>query len=143
MSGSSTEFVLSAGYGSGGGSYNRGRNDHQSSNDDRGSGGYSRSRNDHQNNDDRGGGGGGYNRNRNDYHSNNDDRGSGGGGYNRGRSDYHDNSGGGGDDNRMETQYDTIFIQNLPRNVTTDELKNVFSQIGMIKVTFSFVDLCD
>ncbi|CAF5170234.1 unnamed protein product, partial [Rotaria sp. Silwood1] len=41
---------------------------------------------------------------------------------------------GGGDDSRMETQRDTIFIQNLPRNVTASELKDVFSQIGMIKI---------
>ena len=37
----------------------------------------------------------------------------------------------------METQRDTIFIQNLPRGVTTDELKDVFSQIGIIKVNFA------
>jgi RNA recognition motif-containing protein len=36
----------------------------------------------------------------------------------------------------METQRDTIFIQNLPRSVTTDELRDVFSQIGMIKVRY-------
>jgi RNA-binding protein FUS len=129
MNGTSTHFVLSAGYGSGGGSgggYNRGRNDYQN-NDDRGSGGYSR---------------GG----RNDYQSSNDDRGS--GGYNRGRNDYHHNSDGGGgggyggDDNRMETQRDTIFIQNLPRNVTSDELREVFSQIGMIKLRYySWLDV--
>jgi RNA recognition motif-containing protein len=34
----------------------------------------------------------------------------------------------------METQRDTIFIQNLPRSVTADQLRDVFSQIGMIKV---------
>jgi RNA recognition motif-containing protein len=38
----------------------------------------------------------------------------------------------------METQRDTIFIQNLPRGVTTDELRDVFSQIGMIKVRYFF-----
>lgn len=139
MNGSSTHFVLSAGYGSGGGSssggYNRGRSDHQSS-DDRGSGGYSRGRNDHQSSEDRGSGG--YSRGRSD---NNDDYGGGGGGYNRGRSDYHSSNGGGGgggDDNRMETQRDTIFIQNLPRSVTADELNEVFRQIGMIKVGYYF-----
>ena len=55
----------------------------------------------------------------------------------RGRNDYNDNNsggGGGGDDNRLETQRDTIFIQNLPRGVTVEELKDVFSQIGIIKV---------
>ncbi len=135
MNGTSTHFVLSAGYGSGGGSsgsYNRGRNDYQSS-DDRGSSGYSRGRNDYQsNNDDRGSGG--YSRGRND----NDDYGGGGGGggYNRGRSDNYNNNGGGGDDNRLETQRDTIFIQNLPRDVTSDQLRDVFSQIGMIKVRY-------
>ena len=96
--------------GSGGG-YNRSRND------DRGSGGYSRGRSDHDDN------GGGYNRGRSDHHSSS---GGGGGG-----------GGGGGDDNRMETQRDTIFIQNLPRGVSTDELKDVFSQIGIIKVNFA------
>jgi RNA recognition motif-containing protein len=97
IDGTSTHFVLSAGYGSGGG------------------------------------GGGGYNRSRND----NDDSGS--GGYNRGRNDHHSNSsggGGGGDDSGVETQRDTIFIQNLPRTVTPSELKDVFSQIGMIKVKY-------
>ena len=133
--GSSTHFVLSAGYEGGGGSgggYNRGRSDHRGD-DDRGSSGYSRS------GDDRGSGG--YNRGRSDYHDKSDDHGSaGGGGYSRGRSDHYSNNGGGGgggyggDDNRMETQRDTIFIQNLPRSVTADELRDVFSQIGMIKV---------
>ncbi|CAF5065376.1 unnamed protein product, partial [Rotaria magnacalcarata] len=91
------------------------------------SGGYSRGNDDN--------GSGGYNRGRNDYQS--DDRG--GSGYSRGRGD-HDNGGGGfggggsgGGDSSMETQRDTIFIQNLPRNVTTEELKEVFSQIGVIK----------
>jgi RNA recognition motif-containing protein len=84
------------------------------------------------------GSGGGYNRSRNDNRGNNDDRGS--GGYSRGRSDYNNSSsggggGGGGDDSRLETQRDTIFIQNLPRNVTVDQLKDVFSQIGIIKVS--------
>lgn len=138
MNGTSTHFVLCAGSGGSSGSgYSRGRNDHQSNDDDNGSSGYNRSRNDYQS-DDRGsgGGGGGYSRGRNDYQSSNDDRGS--GGYNRGRNDYHnDNSGGyGGDDTRMETQRDTIFIQNLPRDVTNDQLRDTFSQIGVIKVKF-------
>jgi len=125
MNGTSTHFVLSAGFGSDSG-YSRGRND-----DDRGGGGgYNRGR---SNNDDRGSGGG-YNRGRNDHHSNNDDNG-GSSGYNRSRNDYN-NSGGGssGNDSGLETQRDTIFIQNLPRHVTPDELKDVFSQIGVIKV---------
>ena len=138
--GSSTHFVLSAGYEGGGGSsggFNRSRNDHRGD-DERGSGGYSRGRNDHQSNsDDRGSGG--YSRGRSDHQDRNDDHG-GGGGYNRSRNDHYSNNGGGGggggggDDNRMETQRDTIFIQNLPRSVTADELKDVFSQIGVIKV---------
>ncbi len=117
INGISTLFVLSTGYGGGGGSggYNRGRSDYQND-DDRGSSGHSRGRSDHQ--------------------SNSDDRGS--GGYSRGRSDNYNNNGGGGggDDNRMETQRDTIFIQNLPRSVTAEELRDVFSQIGMIKVKY-------
>jgi RNA recognition motif-containing protein len=40
----------------------------------------------------------------------------------------------------METQRDTIFIQNLPRNVTPDELRDVFSQIGMIKVRYHSIN---
>ncbi len=52
--------------------------------------------------------------------------------YNRGRSNYHNNAG--GDDNQTETQRDTIFIQNLPRNVTREDLQTVFSQIGVIKI---------
>ena len=109
---SSVRFVLSAGYGGGGGGYNRGRDDHRGSYDDRGSG-------------------------RNDHQSYSDSRGS--GGYSRGRNDYPNNqsdsgNGSGGDSSQMETQPDTIFIQNLPRGVTTDELKDLFSQIGIIKV---------
>jgi len=78
------------------------------------------------------GSGGGYNRSRSD----NDDSGHNRGRNddNRGRNDHQSHSSsGGGDDSRMETQYDTIFIQNLPRNVTPSELKDVFSQIGIIK----------
>ncbi|CAF4374302.1 unnamed protein product [Rotaria socialis] len=76
-----------------------------------------------------------YNRGRNDYQNNNSDNSGGSGGYNRGRTNQYDNSGSttGGDDNRMETQRDTIFIQNLPKNVTVSQLKDVFSQIGIIK----------
>ena len=74
-----------------------------------------------------------YNRDRDDYSNHNRGRSE----YNRGRNDYYnDNSSGGygGNGPRMETQRDTIFIQNLPRNVTSDELRDVFSQIGVIKV---------
>lgn len=111
-----------------GGGYNRSRNDDR---------GYNRSRNDYQSNDDRGSSGG-YSRGRNDH--NDDYGGGGGGGYNRNRNDYQSSGGGGGyggDEQRMETQHDTIFVQNLPKNVTVDELKDVFSQIGIIKVKFS------
>lgn len=137
--GSRTHFVLSTGYEGSSGGYNRSRNDHRGD-DDRGSGGYSRGRNDHQSNsDDRGSGG--YSRSRNDHQDRNDDHGGGGGGggYNRSRNDHYSNNGGGGgggDDNRMETQRDTIFVQNLPRGVTPDELRDVFSQIGVIKVEY-------
>ena len=99
MNGTCTHFVLSAGYGSEGGSS-----------------GYSRARNDYQ-------------------ISTNDNY---GGGYNRSSNNYHRGSGG-GNDMRLETQYDTIFIQNLPRNVTAFELKNVFSQIGMIRVGYEIL----
>jgi hypothetical protein len=120
INGTCKHFVLYAGYSGGGGGYSRGRSD----NDDSGSSSYSRGRSDHQSNNDEGydggGGGGGYSRGRGDYRSNN----SGGGG------------GGGGGDDSMETQRDTIFIQNLPRGVTPAELKDVFSQIGIIKVKY-------
>lgn len=107
--GSSKHFVLSTGSGSG--SYNRSRQD------DRGSGGYNRGRNDHDDDYGSRGGGGGYSRGRNDYSGG----ASGGNSY-------------GGDDSRMETQRDTIFIQNLPKDVTTEALREAFSQIGLIKV---------
>jgi len=57
----------------------------------------------------------------------------GGGGYNRGRNDYPSTNSSDGD-GQMETQRDTIFIQNLPKNVTSSQLADVFSQIGIIKV---------
>jgi hypothetical protein len=83
---------------------------------------------------------GGYNRG---HHSNDDDNrgGSGGGGYNRARNDHHsnDSGGGGGGDSGLETQHDTIFIQNLPRSVTPAELKDLFSQIGVIKVRYGIL----
>lgn len=87
-----------------------------------------------------GSGGGDSSRGRRDH----DDGGDSGG--SRGRSDHHNRSSG-GDDSGMETQRDTIFIQNLPRNVTEDQLNEVFKQIGLIKVRadifLSFVDdLC-
>jgi RNA recognition motif-containing protein len=66
--------------------------------------------------------------------------GGGSGGYNRGGNDHQSSSG--GDDSRMETQHDTIFIQNLPRTASVDDLKDVFSQIGVIKVKYGYF-VCD
>jgi hypothetical protein len=78
----------------------------------------------------------GYSRSRDDHHSHNDgNHGGGGGGYNRSRNDHHSNSSG-SNDSGIEIQRDTIFIQNLPRNVTAADLKDVFSQIGVIKVRY-------
>ena len=71
-----------------------------------------------------GGGGGDYNRGRRGQDESTDS------GQSRGRSDRSS----GGDDSGMETQRDTVFIQNLPRNITEDQLNEVFKQIGMIKV---------
>ena len=118
VNGLCSHSIVFAGYGSGGGG---------------GGGDYSRGRNDRGD-----GGGGGYSRGRNESSSQSDDRG--GGGYNRSRNDHQETSGG-GDDNAMETQHDTIFIQNLPRGVTTDELREVFAQIGVIKVSRSRIVL--
>jgi RNA recognition motif-containing protein len=75
----------------------------------------------------------GSNRSRNDHSDGN--HGGSGGGYNRSRNDYQSTSSG-GNDSGIETQRDTIFIQNLPRNVTPTDLKDAFSQIGVIKVRF-------
>jgi RNA recognition motif-containing protein len=61
--------------------------------------------------------------------------------YNRGRSNYHNNAG--GDDNQMETQRDTIFIQNFAPTVTRDGLKEFFSQIGIIKVRYHYLNSFD
>jgi RNA recognition motif-containing protein len=61
--------------------------------------------------------------------------------YNRGRSNYHNNAG--GDDNQMETQRDTIFIQNFAPTITPDGLKEFFSQIGIIKVRYHYLNSFD
>ncbi|CAF1057713.1 unnamed protein product [Didymodactylos carnosus] len=37
------------------------------------------------------------------------------------------------DDDEVEGQKDTIFIQNLPKNITRDELYDVFSEVGHLK----------
>jgi len=61
--------------------------------------------------------------------------------YKRVRTDYQSNNSGGdsgGDESRMETQHDTIFIQNLPHNVAPEDLREVFSQFGIIKVRYNF-----
>ena len=116
----------------------RGYSDHGSRGGDE-SGGYNRGRDDNRGSyDDRGSG-------RNDHQSYSDSRGS--GGNSRGRNDYNNSqsdsgNGSGGDSSQMETQPDTIFIQNLPRGVTTDELKDLFSQIGIIKVRDHSLSLC-
>ncbi|CAF4533821.1 unnamed protein product, partial [Didymodactylos carnosus] len=55
----------------------------------------------------------------------------GGSSYNRRGNDNNEEEDDGG--NRMETQRDTIFIQNLPRNVSREDLQKTFSQIGVIK----------
>lgn len=61
-------------------------------------------------------------------------------GSNRGRNN-NSGGGGGGDESQMETQRDTIFIQNLPKTVTSAELIEVFSQIGIIKVRYEVLFL--
>jgi RNA recognition motif-containing protein len=43
----------------------------------------------------------------------------------------------------METQRDTIFIPNFPRTLTPDELREVFSQIGIIKVRYHYFNSSD
>ncbi|CAF2084806.1 unnamed protein product, partial [Rotaria magnacalcarata] len=58
-------------------------------------------------------------------------------GRNYSRNDYYDNNERGdvyNEDNiRMKTQYHTIFIQNLPHNITKHELEIIFNQSGLIK----------
>ncbi|CAF1521557.1 unnamed protein product, partial [Didymodactylos carnosus] len=72
------------------------------------------------------------------YRSYDNDR-SGGGSGGRTFSDrgnYRNNYGGGDrrdDDDEVEIQKDTIFIQNLPKNITRDELYDAFSEVGQIK----------
>ena len=41
----------------------------------------------------------------------------------------------GGDGVQMETQYDTVFVQGLPEDVTESDLAAHFGSIGVIKVT--------
>jgi RNA recognition motif-containing protein len=43
----------------------------------------------------------------------------------------------------METQRDTIFIQNFAPTVTRDGLKEFFSQIGIIKVRYHYLNSFD
>jgi RNA recognition motif-containing protein len=78
----------------------------------------------------------GHSRNRSDHHGHSDgNHGGGGSRYDRSRNDHQSNSSS-GNDSGTETQRDTIFIQNLPRSVTSEEIKDAFSQIGIIKVRF-------
>jgi RNA recognition motif-containing protein len=72
-------------------------------------------------------GGGDSNRSRHDHDDGGDS------GSSSGRSDHYNRSSG-GDDSAMETQRDTILIQNVSGNVTEDQLDEVFKQIAMIKV---------
>ena len=56
-------------------------------------------------------------------------------------------SGGGGggygfrrqDDGEVEILKDAIFIQNLPKNITRDEIQDAFSTVGQIKVKKLFL----
>jgi len=82
-------------------------------------GGYSRSNDD----DDNGSrGGGSY---RGSFGNNNNSRGGGGGGYGFGRRNN--------DSGDVEILKDAIFIQNLPKNITRDEILDIFSTVGTIK----------
>lgn len=38
------------------------------------------------------------------------------------------------DRGQVETLTDAIFIQNLPKNITRDEIMDIFSTVGPIKV---------
>jgi len=79
-------------------------------------GGYSRSNDD---DDDGPRGGGSYG---GSYGNNNSRRGGGGYGFRRERND-----------GEVEILNDAVFIQNLPRNVTRDEIMDAFSTVGTIK----------
>ena len=52
----------------------------------------------------------------------------GGGGYGFRR--QNDNN----DEEQVEVLKDTIFIQNLPRNITRDDIQEAFSSVGPIRV---------
>ena len=54
------------------------------------------------------------------------------GGYQNNSRSQDNNSGGGQDD--ILIQRDTVFIQNLPRSVTNDDLEKHFGSIGIIKM---------
>ena len=57
-----------------------------------------------------------------------DDRlGRGGGSYGFRRSNNNE-------DDEIEVLKDAIFIQNLPKNITRDEIQDAFSTVGPIKV---------
>ena len=45
----------------------------------------------------------------------------------------------GGDGVQMETQYDTVFVQGLPEDVTESDLAAHFGSIGVIKVTITLL----
>lgn len=57
--------------------------------------------------------------------------GRGGGGYGFRR--QNDNN----DEERVEVLKDTIFIQNLPKNVTRDDIQEAFSSVGPIRVNMN------
>jgi len=85
-------------------------------------GGYSRSSYDDDNSGSRGGGsyGGSF--------GNNSRRGGGGGGSGGGSYGFRRQN-----DGDVEILKDTIFIQNLPKNVTRDEIQDAFSGVGTIR----------
>lgn len=87
-----------------------------------GSHGGSRTGYSHSNNhdDNRPRGGGSY---QGSFGNNNSRRNGGGYGFRRQNNDRGD----------METQTDTIFIQNLPKNITRDQILDIFSTVGTIK----------
>ena len=58
------------------------------------------------------------------------DLGRGGGGYGFRRSNNND-------DDEIEVLKDAIFIQNLPRDITRDDIQDAFSTVGPIKVTIA------
>lgn len=102
------------GYGGDDGSYNSRFSDRGGGGGQRGGGRYNESSS---------GGGGGYNNRRDDNDSYGSSRSSGGATANFAESVSKD----------FDVQRDTIFVQNLPKNVTTDDLKDSFGSIGIIK----------